>query len=113
MAGFLKGLTNKDLWSQLALEDNPLGRRVLFEQARKKVLKRTQGKYPAPLKALEAVRAGIEQGVEEGSKLESQFFGELVVSDVSRRLVEIFFATTELKKENGTADPTVKARPIK
>jgi len=113
VAGFLKGLTNKDLWSQLALEDNPLGRRVLFEQARKKVLKRTQGKYPAPLKALEAVRAGIEQGVEEGSKLESQFFGELVVSDVSRRLVEIFFATTELKKENGTADPTVKARPIK
>ncbi len=40
LTGFLQGLTKKDLWSELALEDNPLGRRVLFEQARKQVLKK-------------------------------------------------------------------------
>ncbi len=113
LTGFLQGLTKKDLWSELALEDNPLGRRVLFEQARKQVLKKTKGKYPAPLKALEAVRAGLEHGIEEGLKLEAKSFGELVVSDVSRRLVEVFFATTELKKENGTSDPTVQPRPVR
>jgi 3-hydroxyacyl-CoA dehydrogenase / enoyl-CoA hydratase / 3-hydroxybutyryl-CoA epimerase len=113
LSGFLQGLTKKDLWSELALEDNPLGRRVLFEQARKQVLRKTKGKYPAPLKALEAVRTGLEHGIEEGLKLEAKAFGELVVSDVSRRLVEVFFATTELKKENGTSDPTVQPRPVK
>jgi 3-hydroxyacyl-CoA dehydrogenase/enoyl-CoA hydratase/3-hydroxybutyryl-CoA epimerase len=113
LGGFLKGLAGKELWSELALEDNPVGRKILFDQARKQLLRTTRGKYPAPVKALEAVRAGIEHGFEEGSKQEAAFFGELVVSDVSHRLVEIFFATTQLKKENGTSDPQVKARPVK
>ena len=35
-----------------------------------------------------------------------------MVSSVSRRLVEIFFATTALKKENGTKDPSLKPRAV-
>ena len=46
-------------------------------------------------------------------RISARLFGELVVSDVSRRLVEVFFATTALKKENGTADASVKAREVK
>jgi 3-hydroxyacyl-CoA dehydrogenase/enoyl-CoA hydratase/3-hydroxybutyryl-CoA epimerase len=113
LAGFFKGLTSKELWSELALEDNPVGRRFLFEQARKQLLKKTKGFYPAPLKALEAVRAGVEHGMDEGLKVEAKFFGELVVSDVSRRLVELFFASNELKKDNGTSNPSVKPREVK
>ncbi|MGA9524303.1 MAG: fatty acid oxidation complex subunit alpha FadJ [Myxococcaceae bacterium] len=109
----LKGLTDKETWTELALEDNPVGRKVLFDQARKQLLKKTRGKYPAPEKALEAVRAGLEGGLEKGLEVEARLFGELAVSDVSRRLVEIFFATTQLKKENGTNDPQVRAREIK
>ena len=30
----LKGLTNKEAWAEFALEDNPLGRKVLFDQAK-------------------------------------------------------------------------------
>lgn len=111
--GGLKGLMHRQMWTELALEDNPVGRKILFDQARKQLLKKTRGKYPAPEKALEAVRAGLEHGVERGLKAEAKFFGELVVSDVSRRLVEIFFATTDLKKETGTADPRAKPRPVK
>src|SRR5438105_3017143 len=92
----------------VALEENPLGRRILFQQARKALLKKTHGHYPAPEKALEAVRIGTEHGLEEGYRAEAERFGELVVSDVSRRLVEIFFATTALKKDTGVDDPTVK-----
>ncbi len=109
----LKGFTDKETWTELALEDNPVGRKVLFDQARKQLLKKTRGKYPAPEKALEAVRAGLEGGLEKGLEVEARLFGELAVSDVSRRLVEIFFATTQLKKENGTSDQTVRAREIK
>ena len=112
IAEILKGLARKDAWAELALEDNPIGRKVLFEQARKKLLARTRGKYPAPEKALEAIRAGLDRGLEKGLEVEARLFGELVVSDVSRRLVEVFFATTALKKENGTADPNVKPRPV-
>ncbi len=109
----LKGLTNKEAWAELALEDNPVGRKVLFDQAKKQLLKKTRGKYPAPEKALEAVRIGLDKGMKAGLEAEAQFFGELVMSDVSKRCVEIFFATTAMKKENGVADPTVKPREVK
>lgn len=108
-----RGLAEKERWAEFALEDNPLGRKVLFDQARKQLLKKTRGKYPAPERALEAVRAGLEGGLEKGLEVEARLFGELVVGDVSRRLVEIFFATTGLKKENGTDNPNARAREVK
>ena len=113
VSGLLKGLARKEAWSELALQENPLGRKILFEQARKALLHKTRGKYPAPEKALEAIRIGLESGMAKGLDAEARFFGELVVSDVSRRLVEVFFATTELKKESGTSDPNVKPVPVK
>ncbi|HYV49609.1 MAG TPA: fatty acid oxidation complex subunit alpha FadJ [Myxococcaceae bacterium] len=109
----LRGLGSKEKWQELALEQNPLGRKVLFDQARKQLLKKTRGKYPAQEKALEAIRVGMEKGMEEGLKAEARLFGELAMSDVSKRLIEIFFATTALKKDNGVKDPSVKAREIR
>jgi 3-hydroxyacyl-CoA dehydrogenase/enoyl-CoA hydratase/3-hydroxybutyryl-CoA epimerase len=113
LGGLLLGLANKEMWAEVALEDNPVGRKVLFDQARKQLRKKTRGKYPAPEKALEAIRIGVESGRAAGLEAEARFFGELVVTDVSKRLVEIFFATTALKKENGTANPDVKPREVK
>src|SRR5439155_213334 len=95
---------------QIALEDNPVGRKILFQQARKALLAKTHGHYPAPERALEAIRIGVEKGTEEGYRAEANFFGELVASDVSRRLVEIFLATQTLKKDTGVDEPSVKPR---
>lgn len=91
----------------LALEKNPLGRKVVFATARKQVLKRTGGHYPAPLAALKAVQHGVQHGIEAGLDIEATLFAELAVGDVSRQLVRIFFATTSLKKDPGvaTAEP--------
>ncbi len=111
-ADIIRGLTQQEKWAELALEDNPLGRKILFDQAKKQLLKKTRGKYPAPEKALEVIRAGMEDG-KAGYDAEAQAFGELVVSDVSKRLVEIFFATTAMKKDNGVKDPKVKPREVK
>ena len=97
---------------RLALEDNSLGREVLFREARRKLLRKTRGHYPAPEKALEAVQVGYEKGVERGLEREARLFGELAVTDVSRRLIDIFFATTALKKDTGVDDPSVKARDV-
>jgi 3-hydroxyacyl-CoA dehydrogenase/enoyl-CoA hydratase/3-hydroxybutyryl-CoA epimerase len=113
LASMFQSLADRELWAEVALEANPLGRKILFDQARKQLMRKTRGKYPAPEKALEAIRVGLESGRKAGLEAESRLFGELVVSDVSQRLVEIFFATTALKKENGTSDSSVKPREVK
>ncbi|TMB13586.1 MAG: fatty acid oxidation complex subunit alpha FadJ [Deltaproteobacteria bacterium] len=108
----LPKLLRTEVLQQIALEDNPVGRRILFQHARKALLEKTRGHYPAPERALEAIRIGTEKGPEEGYRAEANVFGELVVSDVSRRLVEIFFATQALKKDTGVDDPSVKPRKV-
>jgi 3-hydroxyacyl-CoA dehydrogenase/enoyl-CoA hydratase/3-hydroxybutyryl-CoA epimerase len=97
---------------KLALEENALGREVLFRQARKALLARTRGHYPAPERAIEAIRHGYDRGVERGLEREARLFGELAVSDVSRRLAGIFFATAALKKDSGVDDPSVEPRRV-
>ena len=87
------------------LDRNPLGRRLVFRMARRQALATTRGNYPAPLAALEAVEYGLRHGMAEGLKREAQLFGQLAVTDVSRKLVQIFFATTQLKKDFGIANP--------
>jgi 3-hydroxyacyl-CoA dehydrogenase/enoyl-CoA hydratase/3-hydroxybutyryl-CoA epimerase len=94
------------------LESNPIGRAVLFSKAREQLLKKTKGNYPAPELALEAIRVGAAQGLAAGQAAEATAFGKLAVSEVSRRLVEIFFAQTAMKRESGVADPSVKARQV-
>jgi 3-hydroxyacyl-CoA dehydrogenase/enoyl-CoA hydratase/3-hydroxybutyryl-CoA epimerase len=83
------------------LEDNPIGRAVVFRQARETVLKKTKGHFPAPLAAIDAVHKGYTDGVEAGYAEEARRFGDLAVSDVSRQLVYLFFATTALKRDTG------------
>jgi 3-hydroxyacyl-CoA dehydrogenase / enoyl-CoA hydratase / 3-hydroxybutyryl-CoA epimerase len=83
------------------LDRNPIGRRVVYAQARQRVLKRTGGHYPGPLAALDAIRTGLEHGMEAGLAREARLFGQLAVGEVSRNLVRIFFATNALKKDDG------------
>src|SRR5205807_2036561 len=58
-----------------------------------------------PLSALEAVEYGLRRGAATGLKREAELFGRLAVTDVSRKLVQIFFATTQLKKDFGVSHP--------
>src|SRR3954467_2731703 len=108
----LPKLLRSEVLQQIALEDNPVGRRILFQQARKALLAKTRGHYPAPERALEAVRIGIEKGREEGYRAEAELFGELAVNDVARRLMEIFFATQALKKDPGVDEANVQQRRV-
>lgn len=83
------------------LDNNPLGRRLVYRQAKAELLRKTRGHYPAPLAALEAVQTGLEHGMEEGLRVEREKFGQLAVSEVCRNLIAIFFATNALKKDDG------------
>lgn len=85
------------------LENNPFGRKVLFEQAEKTVMRQTKGNYPAPLRIIECIRTGVEMGYRKGLEIEAQRFSELCMTSESKALRSIFFATTEMKKETGVA----------
>lgn len=86
---------------EMLLEKNPLGRKVLFDQARKKTLQESRGHYPAPLRAIEVVRIGIEDGPRAGFDAEARALGELVTSRISKNLVHVFRMTEDAKRETG------------
>jgi 3-hydroxyacyl-CoA dehydrogenase / enoyl-CoA hydratase / 3-hydroxybutyryl-CoA epimerase len=83
------------------LEKNPVGRKILFDQARKKTLEQTRGHYPAPLRAIEVVRVGVEDGPRAGFDAEARAVAELATSRISKNLVHVFRLTEENKKETG------------
>ena len=85
----------------LLLEKNPLGRRVLFEQARKQTRAKTGGHYPAPLEALEAVRTGVEEGLQAGFNAEARAAGKLAVLPVTKNLIHVFQLMEAGKKATG------------
>ncbi|HDM8145803.1 TPA: fatty acid oxidation complex subunit alpha FadJ [Vibrio harveyi] len=88
-----------------------LGRKFVFEQAAKKTNEKTRGNYPATVAILEVIQHGLEKGFVQGQELEAKRFGELVMSSESKALRSIFFATTEMKKENGAeAEPAAVNR---
>ncbi len=85
------------------LEDNPVGRAVVFRQAREMTMKKSRGHYPALLAALEAVAAGYHGPVAAGFATEARLFGEMAMSAVCKQLIFLFYATTSLKKDTGVA----------
>jgi 3-hydroxyacyl-CoA dehydrogenase/enoyl-CoA hydratase/3-hydroxybutyryl-CoA epimerase len=86
-------------------------RPYIFWRTRATVQEKTGGHYPAPLKAVEVVEQGTATSLAEGLKLEAKGFGALAVSDVSRALVSVFFASQEIKKDAGYP-PDTKAREV-
>ncbi|MCB1876141.1 MAG: fatty acid oxidation complex subunit alpha FadJ [Chromatiales bacterium] len=94
------------------LEGNPLGRALLFSQARKRTLAKTRGLYPAPESILSVVKTGQRHGFVAGMQAEAEAFGELAISGQSRQLVGLFFAVTALKKEVAGAPQEPPVRKI-
>ncbi len=94
------------------LDRSAPGQALILSRARAMTLKQTGGHYPAPLAALDAVRHGLANGIEQGLEYEAELFGRMAMTDVSRRLVEIFFATTALKKDPGVSAPVPEPRRV-
>jgi 3-hydroxyacyl-CoA dehydrogenase/enoyl-CoA hydratase/3-hydroxybutyryl-CoA epimerase len=94
------------------LDRSAPGQALVLARARQATLGKTGGHYPAPLAALDAVRYGLANGMEQGLPHEAEQFARMAVTDVSRRLVEIFFATAALKKDPGVEPPVPEARKV-
>jgi 3-hydroxyacyl-CoA dehydrogenase/enoyl-CoA hydratase/3-hydroxybutyryl-CoA epimerase len=97
----------------LLLESNTFGRKILFDQAKKRVLKSSRGYYPAPLKALESVERGIQLPLNEGLEIEAKLLGELITTEVSKNLISIYNLNEELKKDPGVEKSKIQPMEIK
>ncbi|MFO0680312.1 MAG: fatty acid oxidation complex subunit alpha FadJ [Polyangiaceae bacterium] len=93
--------TADERMTRLALEGNPVGRALLFKKVRSELAAKTRGHYPATVRIVDVLERFAKKGFDAAMRAESEAFGDLVVSSTSRRLVELFFATQELKKDSG------------
>lgn len=94
------------------LEKTPLGRKLIFSQAEKTIRKKTRGLYPAPLLALETIKKTYGKSLEKGLEKEARALGKLIVTPASKNLVQLFFWSEEIKKENGLDKPAIKGAPV-
>lgn len=96
---------------ELLLDDNALGRAVVFRQAREMTQKKSKGQYPALFAAIDAIQAGYSGNEAQGYAEEARLFGEMAMTPVCKQLMFLFYATTSLKKDVGLpAD--VQARKV-
>jgi 3-hydroxyacyl-CoA dehydrogenase/enoyl-CoA hydratase/3-hydroxybutyryl-CoA epimerase len=68
----------------------PPGRSFVLSAARRNVMERTGGHYPAPLRIIEAVGASLGRTLEEALEIEAGAAGDLIGSRISRNLIHVF-----------------------
>ncbi len=88
-------------------------RGMVLKKAREMTLKATRGHYPAPIKAIEVIKATYGMGDREKAlAIEAKGFGEVAATDVSKHLINLFYLTEGIKKQTGVADPNIKPLEI-
>lgn len=98
-------------WMHLLIEANPFGRNYLFKKAKREILKKTQGHYPAPLIALNVIEETYGLPLDEGLKKEKAVFMESIpiLTPVAKNLIHLFFVQDALKKVTGAPADIVPA----
>ncbi|MEM7355625.1 MAG: 3-hydroxyacyl-CoA dehydrogenase NAD-binding domain-containing protein, partial [Acidobacteriota bacterium] len=79
------------------LARTPGANRLVYDKARDTVMKKSGGHYPAPLKAIEVVRKGMALPLDDALRLEADGFADLVVTEVAKGLISIFFTKNEVE----------------
>lgn len=97
--GSIKAKPRKKTIQDKIIDLGPV-RNIIFDQAKKQVMKATKGLYPAPLKILNVTKTGLEEGTTAGLAAESKGFGELGATRESGALMGLFNGRTECKKNH-------------
>ncbi len=82
-----------------------LKKHLVYYFAKKNLLKKTKGFYPAPVVALEVIKKtyGMTYG-NRGYDIELSNFCDLVTGSICKNLIDIFFISERLKKYDGVKD---------
>lgn len=110
-AGTLKSKKKeKSLFNRL-LEDNSLGRSVIWNQVKKMVDKNTGGNYPAPYAIMETVKYGYQKPDLKYAN-EREQFAKLAATSESEALIGIFDGMTQMKKHNYGTDVAIPVKTV-
>jgi enoyl-CoA hydratase / long-chain 3-hydroxyacyl-CoA dehydrogenase len=95
----------KPLMNRL-IEDNPIGRRMMWDQVKKMVDNNTNGNYPAPYAIMQCVQHGLANPATKYQN-EREQFAKLAATPESEALIGIFDGMTQMKKNpfTGTGTP--------
>lgn len=93
------------------LDDTLPGRLAVLATARRRVLEKTGGRYPAPLKILEVLRKGMGRKIPDAFAIEARAFGELTATPTHANLVHLFHLREGARK-TATAVPDGTPRPV-
>lgn len=91
-------------WFERLLARSQWIRQWVLDKAQAQAFKKGRGNYPAIDAILDVIGQGSKAGFEKGLELEALKFGELVMTKQSKALRKLFFATTQLKKEQQGAE---------
>lgn len=84
----------------------------IFNQAKKNVLKKTAGNYPAPIKIINVIKKSLSTSIEKSLELEKEAFLELSSTKHCKNLIRIFFlqeGCKKLKWNNITTDKNINS----
>lgn len=79
-----------------------IGTKLIFKAARKSLMEKTKGHYPAPVAALNVIDQTYHMSLDAGLKVELAEFVKLVIGPVCKNLIGLFYANEDLKKEYST-----------
>ncbi|MEZ4605485.1 MAG: 3-hydroxyacyl-CoA dehydrogenase NAD-binding domain-containing protein [Deinococcales bacterium] len=97
ISGAIKAAKRKIALKDRLLEQSPASK-LVYDQAEKMVMQQSGGHYPAPLKIIDCIRTGLNEGMPSGLATEAKHFSELVFSPESKALIHLFFAQNAAKK---------------
>ncbi len=75
-------------------------RNIIDSMAKKKVMAKTAGHYPAPLVVLEVMQSTFLKPLQEGLEIEREAEVKLALTPVSKNLIELFLISEELKRDS-------------
>jgi 3-hydroxyacyl-CoA dehydrogenase/enoyl-CoA hydratase/3-hydroxybutyryl-CoA epimerase len=94
------------------LEQRSIGQYLIFKKTYESILENTKGFYPAPIAAVDVIKRSFFMDREDGLRLEAKTFSKLVVTDVSKNLVRLFYAMEKYKKLSPPEIENVKPKEI-
>lgn len=83
------------------LDGTAVGRAIVLRAAKKSVLAKTAGVYPAALALIDLVERTYAGPLDTGLEDEARVFGQLAISRVSKNLQQLFFTRESLKGDPG------------
>ncbi len=80
------------------LDHAPPARRLVLRAARRRVVRKTGGHYPAPLRILDALGRSVGRPAARGFEAEAEAARDLIGSPVSRNLIHVFHLQQRARK---------------